>query len=200
VSFGPVILGDDVFMGSVAGSEEVVSTALSSMVADSSPAKSMLRRRFLRPVSSSPPTGEVSTGEALGSAESSSTREVLSVPNEAVPEKDPDLEPVSGGGLYDEKREDCNHVFLEMFPDLASCSQGADSNTPMENGLAILQWWLLEWLRGQVKHDEAQLAYLMSVEEEARQLNKVTIPPSAVEGFELMQSELMQVVIRAFGK
>jgi hypothetical protein len=34
----------------------------------------------------------------------------------------------------------------------------------MENGLTIPQWWL----RDQVKHDEAQLAYLMSVEEEAR--------------------------------
>jgi hypothetical protein len=70
----------------------------------------------------------------------------------------------------------------------------------MENGLTIPQWWLLEWLRGKVKHDEVQLAYLMGVEEEARQLNKVAIPPGAVEGSKLMQSELMQVVIRAFGK
>jgi hypothetical protein len=79
---------------------------------------------------------------------------------------------------------------------------GADFNTPMENGLTILQWWLLEWLRGQVKHNEAQLAYLMGVEEEAYQLNKVAIaiPPGAVEGSELMQSELMQVVIGAVGK
>jgi hypothetical protein len=37
------------------------------------------------------------------------------------------------------------------------------------------------------------------VEEEARQLNKIAIPPGAVEGPELMQSELMQVVIRALG-
>ena len=120
--------------------------------------------------------------------------------DEAVQEKDPDLEPVPGGGLSDEQREDYNRVFLEMFPDSSSCLQGADSNTPMENGLTIPQWWLLEWLRGQVKHDEAQLVYLMGVEEEARHLNKVAIPPGAVEGFELMQSELMQVVIRAFGK
>jgi hypothetical protein len=40
----------------------------------------------------------------------------------------------------------------------------------------------------------------MDVEEEARQLNKVAILPGVVEGSELMQSELMQVVIRAFGK
>jgi hypothetical protein len=39
----------------------------------------------------------------------------------------------------------------------------------------------------------------MDVEEEARQLNKIAIPPGAVEGSELMQSELMQVVIRALG-
>jgi hypothetical protein len=37
----------------------------------------------------------------------------------------------------------------------------------MENGLTIPQWWLLEWLRDQVKHDEAQLVYQISVEEEA---------------------------------
>jgi hypothetical protein len=39
----------------------------------------------------------------------------------------------------------------------------------------------------------------MDVEEEARELNKIAIPPGAVEGSELMQSELMQVVIRALG-
>jgi hypothetical protein len=70
----------------------------------------------------------------------------------------------------------------------------------MENGLTIPQWRLLEWLRGQVKHDEAQLTYLMGVEEGARRLNKVAIPPGAVEGSELMQSELMQVVFRDLGK
>jgi hypothetical protein len=70
----------------------------------------------------------------------------------------------------------------------------------LDNGLTNPQWWLLEWLRGQVKHDEAQLAYLVDVEEEARQLNKVAIPPGAVKGSELMHSEFMQVVIRAFGK
>jgi hypothetical protein len=64
----------------------------------------------------------------------------------------------------------------------------------MEDGLTIPQRWLLDWLRDQVKHDEARLAYLMDVEEEACQLNKIAIPPSAVEG-----SELMQVVIRALG-
>jgi hypothetical protein len=118
----------------------------------------------------------------------------------AAPEKDPDLDPVPGGGLSNEQKKDFERVFLEMFPDSASCSQGFDPNIPMENGLTNPQWWLLEWLRDQVKHDEAQLAYLMDVEEEARQLNKVAIPPCAVEGSELMQSELMQVVIRAFGK
>jgi hypothetical protein len=51
-----------------------------------------------------------------------------------------------------------------------------------------------------VKHDEAQLTYLMGVEEGARRLNKVAIPPGAVEGSELMQSELMQVVFRDLGK
>ena len=91
-------------------------------------------------------------------------------------------------------------VFIEMFPDSASSWQGSDPNIPLDNGLTNLQWWLLEWLRNQVKHDEAQLAYLMDAEEEARQLNMVAIPPGAVEGSELMQSELMQVVIRAFGK
>jgi hypothetical protein len=85
-----------------------------------------------------------------------------------------------------------------MFPDLASCSQGLDPNIPMEDGLIIPQWWLLDWLRDQVMHNEARLAYLMDVEE-ARQLNKIAIPPGAVEGSELMQSELMQVVIRALG-
>jgi hypothetical protein len=40
----------------------------------------------------------------------------------------------------------------------------------------------------------------MDVEEEVRKLNMVAIPPGAVEGSELMKSELMQVVIRAFGK
>jgi hypothetical protein len=71
----------------------------------------------------------------------------------------------------------------------------------MEDGLTIPQWWLLDWLRDQaaIKHDEARLAYLMNVEVEARQLNKIAIPPGAVEGSELMQSELMQVVIRALG-
>jgi hypothetical protein len=137
---------------------------------------------------------------ALGSAELSSTGEVSSVSDEAAPKKDPDLVPVPSGGLSDEQRKDFNRVFLEMFPDSASCSQESNPNIPMENGLTILQWWLLEWLRDQVKHDEAQLAYLMGVEEEARQLNKVAIPPGAVEGSELMQSELMQVVIKAFGK
>jgi hypothetical protein len=165
-------------MGSVAGSKEAVSAAQLG----SSPAKSMLRRGFLRPVYSSLPTGEVSTGEALESAESSSIGEISFVPDKAVLEKDPDLEPVLGSGLSNEQREDFYRVFLEMFPDSASCLQGADSNTPMENGLTIPQWWLLEWLRGQVKHDEAQFAYLMGVEEDTRQLNKVAIPLGAVEG------------------
>ena len=84
-----------------------------------------------------------------------------------------------------------------MFLDSASCSQGSDPNILMEDGLTIPQWWLLDWLRDQVKHDEARLAYLMDVEEVARQLNKIAIPPGAVKGFEFMQSELMQVVIRA---
>ena len=57
---GHVFLGDIVFMGSVAGSEETVLAALLGTVADSSPAKSMLWRGFLRPVSSSPPIGELS--------------------------------------------------------------------------------------------------------------------------------------------
>jgi hypothetical protein len=118
----------------------------------------------------------------------------------AALEKDPDLDLVPGGGLSDEQKKDFERVFLEMFPDSASCSQGSDPNIPMENGLTNLRWWLLEWLRDQVKHDEAQLAYLMDVEEEACQLNKVAIPPGVVEGSELMQSELMQVVIRAFRK
>jgi hypothetical protein len=39
----------------------------------------------------------------------------------------------------------------------------------------------------------------MDVEEEACQLNEIAIPLGAVEGSELMQSELMQVVIRALG-
>jgi hypothetical protein len=41
-------------------------------------------------------------GEALGPVESSSTGEISSVSDEDVPEKDPDLEPVSGGDLSDE--------------------------------------------------------------------------------------------------
>jgi hypothetical protein len=117
----------------------------------------------------------------------------------SAPKKDPDLDPVPRGGLSVEQRKDFNRVFLEMFPESASCSQGSDPNIPMEDGLTIPQWWLLDWLRDQVKHDEAQLAYLMDVEEEARELNKIATPPGAVEGSELMQSELMQVVIRALG-
>jgi hypothetical protein len=76
----------------------------------------------------------------------------------------------------------------------------SDPNIPLEDGLTNPQWCLLEWLRDQVKHDEAQLVYLMDVEEEACQLNKIAIPPGAVKGSELMQLELMQVVIKAFGK
>jgi hypothetical protein len=113
-------LGDDMIIGPVAGSDEVVSTIPSGKVAASSPVKSMLRHRFLRHVSSSPSEEEVVL--ALGSTESSSTGEVSSVSDEAGPEKDPDLEPVPGGGLSDEQREDCNRVFLEMFPDSVSCS------------------------------------------------------------------------------
>jgi hypothetical protein len=106
----------------------------------------------------------------------------------------------TNGGLSDKQKEDFECVFLEMFPDSASCSQGSGPNIPMGNGLTNPQWWLLEWLRDQVKHDEAQLAYLMDMEEEVRQLNKVAIPPGVVEGSELMQSKLMQVVIMACGK
>ena len=176
--------GDDTITGSVAGFDEAVSAALSGKVANSSPAKSVLHHGFLRPVSSSTPDEE--SVLALGAAESSSIREVSSVSDEVALEKDPDLEPVMGGGLFDEQREDCNRVFLEMFSDSASCLQGFVPNIPMESSLTIPQWWLLEWLRGQVKHGEAQLAYLMGVEEEACQLNKVAIPLGAVKGFDLM--------------
>jgi hypothetical protein len=101
--------------------------------------------------------------------------------------------------VEERRRKDFERVFLGMFPDSVSGSQGPDPNIPLEDGLTIPQWWLLDWLRDQVKNDEARLAYLMDVEEEARQLNKVAIPPGAVEGSELMQSELMQVVIRDLG-
>jgi hypothetical protein len=74
---------------------------------------------------------------ATGSAESSSTREVTSVSDEAAQERDLDLEPVPGGGLSDEQREDCSHVFLEMFPDSVSCSQGPNPNISMVNGLTF---------------------------------------------------------------
>jgi hypothetical protein len=120
-----VISGDDVIMGSVAGSDEAVSATPSGKVADSSPATSMLWRGCLRPVSSSAPEEEVVL--ALESAESSSTREVSFVSNEATtPKKDPDLDLVPGGGLSDEQRKDFNCVFLEMYPNLASCSQGSN--------------------------------------------------------------------------
>lgn len=234
-----MILGDDVILGSVVGSDEAVSATPSGKVVVSFPAKCMLRRGFLRPVSSSQPKEDVVL--ALGSVESSSkgldlvgvaiwdiwVREgvsngrlilPLSVSDEAAPFSESDevaqawdlvpvldpildqgLDPVPGGGLSGEQAKDFNRVFLEMFPDSASCSQGSVSNIPMENGLTIPQWWLLEWLKDQVKHDEAQLVYLKDVEEEARLLNKVAIPPGAVEGSELMQSELMQVVMRDLG-
>jgi hypothetical protein len=97
------------------------------------------------------------------------------------------------------QKKDFERVFIEMFPDSASSSKGSDPNILLDDGLTNPQWWLLEWLRDQVKHDEAQLAYLMDVEEEAHQLNKVAIPPGAVEGSELMRSELMQMVIRDLG-
>ena len=57
----------------VAGSDEMVSAAPSGK---SSPAKSLLRRGFLRPVSSSSPEEEAVL--ALGFAESNSTREISS--------------------------------------------------------------------------------------------------------------------------
>jgi hypothetical protein len=118
-----VISGDNVIMGSVASSNEAVLATPSGKVADSSLATSMLWRGFLRPVSSSPPEEEAVL--ALGSAESSSTREVSSMLDDAAtPKKDPDLDLVPGGGLSDEQRKDFNRVFLEMFPDSASCSQG----------------------------------------------------------------------------
>jgi hypothetical protein len=101
--------------------------------------------------------------------------------------------------VEEKKRKDFDHVFLEMFPDSVSGSQGPDPNIPLDDGLTIPQWWLLDWLRDQVKNDEARLAYLMDVEEEAHQLKKIAIPLGAVEGSELMQSELMQVVIRDLG-
>ena len=116
--------GDNAIIGLVAGSDKAVSTAPSGKVADSAPMKSMLRCGFLRLVSSSPFEEEAVL--ALGSAELSSTREVSSMSDEAASVKDPDLEPVPGGGLSDEQREDCNRVFLEMFPDSVSCSQGSD--------------------------------------------------------------------------
>ena len=61
---------------SVAGSDEAVLAAPSGKVADSSPAKSLLRCGFLRPVSSSSPEEEEVL--ALGSAESSSIGQILS--------------------------------------------------------------------------------------------------------------------------
>ena len=191
-----VISGDDKNMGSGAADSDEAA-ASSSEGAISFLAKSMLWCGFLRPGFLSPLEEEAEL--ALDFSESSSIGKVSLVSDEAVPKMESDLEPGPGGGLSDEKKDDFYRVFLEMFPDSASQSQGMDPNTPMENGLTILQWWLLEWLRDQVKHDEMQLAYLMGVEEEARQLNKVAIPPGAVEGSELMQSELMQVMIRAFG-
>jgi hypothetical protein len=167
--------GDDASIGPVSA----------TLLGKSSPAKSMLRCGFLKPLSLSQLAEEAMS--APGSAESSSIGEVMSESDEAAQERDP----VSGGGLSNEQREDCSRVFLEMFPDSVSCSQGPNPNISMANGLTYPQWWLLEWLRDQVKHDEAHLAYLTGVEEEACQLNKVSIPPSAVKGSELMQSKLM---------
>jgi hypothetical protein len=57
---------------------------------------------------------------------------------------DPALDPVPRGGLFVEQGKEFERVFSEMFPDSASCSQGADPNTPMEDGLTIPQWWLLD--------------------------------------------------------
>jgi hypothetical protein len=91
--------------------------------------------------------------------------------------EDPILDPVPRGGLSDVQKKDFERVFIEMFPDSASSSQGSDPNILLDDGLTNPQWWLLEWLRDQVKQDEAQLAYLMDVEEEACQLNKVCHPP-----------------------
>ena len=56
-----------------------------------------------------------------------------------APKKDPDLDPVPSGGLSVEQRKDFDRVFLEMFPDSASCSQGSDPNIPLEDGLTIPQ-------------------------------------------------------------
>ena len=70
----------------------------------------------------------------LGSSELSSLGEVSSVSNEAVPEMDPDLEPDSGGGLSDERREDSYCVFLEM-------GKVATHNPSPEKGM--LRWGFL---------------------------------------------------------
>jgi hypothetical protein len=70
--------------------------------------------------------------------------------------------------VEERRRKDFERVFLGMFPNSVSGSQGPDPNIPLEDGLTIPQWWLLDWLRDQVKNDEARLPYLMDVEEEAR--------------------------------
>jgi hypothetical protein len=53
-----------------------------------------------------------------------------------IMDPDPVLDPVPRD-LSVEQGKEFERVFLEMFPDSASCSQGADPHTPMEDGLTI---------------------------------------------------------------
>jgi hypothetical protein len=211
--------GDVAVLGPAAGTVAAVSASPvgKCAVRDPSPAKGLLRRGFLLRRSSDPadiPGGKERLPLVLEPEQVLVPDPALILDRDPILNPDPGLahipkpseslsgeraDPVRGGGLSDEQKMDCERVFIEMFPDSASCSQGSNPNIPLDDGLTNPQWWLLEWLRDQVKHDEAQLAYLMEVEEEARQLNKVAIPPGAVEGSELMQSELMKVVIRDLG-
>jgi hypothetical protein len=148
--------GDVVGLGPEAG--PVVATSVSiSAVSDHSPAKGLLRQ--------SSDLASLSCGEERqplglelkpGLVPDPLREPVLVLEQDLVlgPDLDPSLvldpDPVPRGGLFVKQGKEFEHVFLEMFPDSASCSQGPDRNIPMEDGLTIPQWWL----RDQVKHDE----------------------------------------------
>jgi hypothetical protein len=53
----------------------------------------------------------------------------LVLDQDPIMDPDPALDPVPRGGLSVEQGKEFERVFSEMFPDSASCSQGADPNT-----------------------------------------------------------------------
>jgi hypothetical protein len=156
---------DFVGLGPEAGPVAAASISI-SVVSDPSPAKGLLQRGFL--LRRSFDLADLSCGEerrslGLELKPGLVSDPVLALEQDSVSGPNPGLVldpdsildpiPVPRGGLSVEQGKEFERVFLEMFPDSASCSQDPDPNIPMEDGLTIPQWLLLDWLRDQVKHD-----------------------------------------------